>query len=177
MILMRRKSDLFYFLGAFVLLMTGIGLKSAAASGLGLYMLYSCRNSLFISEETSLLILKINLLWDLIFLAISVLMLFSVIKVGLNIYLHQEAIIVSHWLILVCGLGFIYFEMLFRITADKKNRLAVLLLVVLLVLAAASLILGGLWPKTDLIVGFLSLTVTVILSFRKAYIELTEILS
>ncbi len=177
MILMRSKSELFYFLGASVLLMTGIGLKSAAASGLGLYMLYSCRNSLFISWETSLLILKNNLLWDLIFLAISVLMLFSVVKVIVNIFLRQEAIIVSHWLILVCGLGLLYFETLFRITGDKKKRLAVLLLMVLLVFSAASLILGGLWPKTDLILGFLSLTVTVIITFRKAYLELSEILS
>ena len=169
--------ELFYFLAASVLLITGIGLKSAAASGLGLYMFYSGRKSIFISEETSLLILKINLLWDLIFLAISVLMLFSVVKVILNIFLQQEATSVSHWLILACGLGLLYFETLFRITDDKKNRVAVFLLMVLLVLSAASLILGGFWLKTDLILGFLSLTVTVIISFRKAYLELTEILS
>ena len=172
-----RISELFYFLGVSVFLITGIVLKSTAASGLGLYMLYSGRKSLFISGEASLLIQKINLLWDLIFLAISVLMLFSVVKVILNLFLHHEAVIVSHWLILVCSLGLIYFEMLFRITGDRKNRLAVLFVIVLLVLSAASLILGGFWPKTDLILGFLSLAVTVIISFRKAYIELTDILS
>ena len=177
MTFMWRISELFYFLGASVLLITGLGLKSAAASGLGLYMLYSGRKSVFISGKTSLLILKTNLLWDLIFLAMSVLILFSVVKVIVNIFLRQEAIIVSHWLILVCGLGLLYFETLFRITGDKKNRLAVFLLMVLLVFSAASLILGGLWPKTDLILGFLSLTVTVIITFRKAYLELSEILS
>ena len=176
MIIRLRISEFFYFLGAVVLIATGIGFKSVAASGLGLYMLYSGRKGVFPSGEASPIFLKINLLWDLIFLAISLLILFSVIKVILNLFLRQETVLVGPWLILVTGLGLLYFETLFRITGDKKARLAVLLLIILLVSSAASLILGGLWLKADLLLGFLSLTFTVIISFRKAYLELSDLL-
>ena len=77
MIIRLRISEFFYFLGATVLFVTGIGFKSVAASGLGLYMLYSGRKGVFPSGETSPVLLKFNLLWDLIFLAISVLMLLN----------------------------------------------------------------------------------------------------
>ena len=176
MILRFRISEISYFLGIMLRLIIGMGLKSAASVGFGIYLFYSGSRSVIRTEDPSKGFLKINLLWDLIFLAISVLMLFSVIKVIFNIFLRQETVFVSHWLIPAACLGLLYFETLFRITGDKKSRLAVLLLMILLVSSAASLILGGLWLKIDLLLGFLSLVFTVIISFRKAYLELSEIL-
>ncbi len=173
-------SEILYFLGAVVVLISGIGFRSTAAVGMALYLLYSGRRRVFAPGESSIKpsvgFLKINLIWDLIFLAISVLILFSVLKVILNIFLHGEILIVSQWIPIVSGLGLLYFELLFRKTGDKKNRMAVLLLMILLILSAASLILDGIWLKTDPFLGFLSLTLTVIISFRKAYLELSDLL-
>ena len=163
--------EILYFFGAAVLLITGICFKSAAAVGMGLYLLYSGRKRVLTA------FMKVNLIWDLIFLAISVLMLFSVVKVILNIVLCQEIFNVSQWLIPVAGLGFIYFELLFRISGEKKNRFAVFLLMVLLISSTGSFILGGHWLKADIFLGFLSLTFTVIISFRRAYLELSDLLS
>ena len=176
MIFKWKLSEFLYFSGALVLLVTGIGLKSVSAPAVGLYILYTGRRRVSPEEEFPSILLKSNLFWDLMFMAVSVLMLFSALKVIFNIFFHNEIIIISQWLIPGTGLGILYFEILFRITGDKKNRLAVLLIMLLLILFTAAFILGGLWLKTDLILGFLSLTVTVIISFRKAYIELTDIL-
>jgi len=174
-------SEIFYFLGAVIVFISGIGFKSTAAVGMTLYLLYSGRRRVLTPGESSMEksteFLKSNLIWDLIFLAISVLMLFSIVKIILNIVLRQEIFNVNQWLILVAGLGIIYFELLFRISGEKKNRFAVFLLMILLISSTGSFILGGHWFKADLLLGFLSLTFTVIISFRKAYLELSDLLS
>ena len=156
MILKFKMSEFFYFLGSSILFIGGIGFKSAAASGVGLYLLYSGRKRVYQSEETSSGSLKVSFIWNLIFLAISVLMLFSVIGVILSIFLRQYSFSLNKWIIPGTGLGLVYFETLFRIGGDNKNRLAVLLLIVLLISSAASYILGGHWFRTDILLGFLS---------------------
>lgn len=176
MILRLRISEFSCFLGASIIIIAGIGFKSAAASGIGLYMLYSGRTGISQTGAGFLGLLKINFIWNLIFLVVSVMMLFSVIKGILNIFLRQDLVIANQWIILIIGLGLIYFETIFRLWGDKKNRFSVLFLMVCLILSAASFILGGHWLKSDILMGFLSLAFTVIITFRRAYFELSKIL-
>ena len=100
-------SEIFYFLGAVIVFISGIGFKSTAAVGMTLYLLYSGRRRVLAPGKSSMAIstgfLKSNLIWDLIFLAISVLMLFSVVKIILNIVLRQEISNVSKAVEELCG--------------------------------------------------------------------------
>ena len=79
-----KVSEILYFLGSMIVFISGIAFKSAAAVGMALYLLYSGRRIFLAPVESSIKssagVMKINLIWDLIFLAISVLILFSIKK-------------------------------------------------------------------------------------------------
>ena len=175
MILRIKMSEYFYFMGALILFIAGIGFNSTAASGIGLYLLYSGKMDKSSTEGLSNY-LKIDFVWNLLFLAVSLLMFFSATKVILNILLRQGSVSINQWFILIIGLNLIYFETVYRISLNKKNRFAVFMLVVVLISSAAASILGELWSQVDIILGFLSLTFIVIITFRGAYLELSEIL-
>ncbi len=157
-------TEALYFFGAGAILFTGLILKSAALWGLGIYLLYSGPG-------------KTYLVWNLIFLGTSVISLFYLIKVILIIFLRNDIVDWSQLMLPVTGIGSIYFEIIYRISLKKKNRIASILLMVLLIQSVGTYILGGFWLKIDIILGFLSLAITVIISFRKAYYKLTDILS
>ncbi len=171
MILKNIVLESLYFIGAAFLLATGIILKLAAPLGIGLFLIYLGRYK--VSSEFS----KIDMIWDLLFLGISSIVFFSLIKVILNIFFRDYTLLWNQMILPVSAFEIIYFEIIFRISLQKKNRFSSIIMIILFITSAGAFILGGFWLKTDLLLGFLSLSVTVILSFRKAYSELINILS
>lgn len=173
--------EFLYFIGASLLIITGLLLKLLSPLGVGLYLLYSGRQ--FKSSDNGESpgkkekYIKSGLFWNMLFLGLSSIFYFSIIKDILNILFRDKIIMQNNIILLISVLGVFYFEILFRISLQKKNRFAAILVLIILITSAGSLILGEHWLKTDLILGFLSLTVTVIISFRKAYLELAGILS
>jgi hypothetical protein len=171
--------EVLYYIGISLILMAGILLKSISLSVIAIYSLYSTRysNSLKVDKaEISVDAQKYNFLWNLIFLGLSSVLFFSLIKVIFNIILKQFVPVQSQWILPVSVSGVLYFEILYRFSVQKKNRITAVFLLIILVVSAGALILGGLWFKTDLIIGFISLLIIVIISFRRAYLELTNIL-
>ena len=169
-----------YFLGTGALILSGIVLKITAPLGIGIFLLYSgyqSHSSTGESSEKKAKYIKLDLLWNLFFLGISFITYFSLIKVIINIFLGNQILIWNKIIIFISLGGVMYFEILFRISLQKKNRFAAIMLLIILVASIGAFILGGHWFKTDLFLGFLSLTVTVIISFRKAYLGLSDILS
>ena len=169
-----------YFLGASLLLLTGIVLKLAAPLGVGIYLLYSGPGRISLrknADENILFDQKLNLIWNILFLGLSTILSFSIIKVIFNIFRGAQPVSPDQIIIYIYILGVLFFEFLYRISLKKKNRFVAILIVIILILSVGAFILGGHWLKTDLMLGFLSLTVTVIISFRKAYLGLTDFLS
>ncbi|MEA1911875.1 MAG: hypothetical protein U9N32_09425 [Spirochaetota bacterium] len=169
-----------YFNGAAFLLATGIILKLAAPLGIGLFLIYFGRykvSSGNTNQENSVVFSKIDMVWDLLFLGISSIVFFSLIKVILNIYFSDNTLVWNQMILPVSAFEIIYFEIIFRISLQKKNRFGAIIMIILFITSAGAFILDGYWLKTDLLLGFLSLSVTVILSFRKAYSKLINILS
>ncbi len=169
-----------YFSGAGLLLLSGFLLKIAAPQGIGILLLYFGKSNIFFNAENRKNTsgsLKIYLLWNILFLGFSLILYFSLIKVTLNILLRNQIIIWNQIIIYISFLGALYYEILFRLNLQKRNRFAAVILIINLIAAVGALILGGFWFKTDLLLGFLSLTVTVIISFRKSYLGLSDILS
>jgi len=171
MILKNIVLESLYFIGAAFLLATGIILKLAAPLGIGLFLIYFGRYK--VSSEFS----KVDMIWDLLFLGISSIVFFSLIKVISNIFFRVYTLLWNQMILPVSAFEIIYFEIIFRISLQKKNRFSAIIMIILFITSAGAFILGGFWLKTDLLLGFLSLSVTVILSFRKAYSELVNILS
>jgi len=172
--------ELFFFLGAITLLLSGIFLSSAACTGVGLFLIYYGRQRLNTSSDTynnSLKSRKINLFWNLIFLGISSIMVFSLINNILNIFFHDGVFLWNQYIIPLSVIGAIYYEILFRLSLNKKSRAASIILLILFITSVGAYILGGIWMKTDILMGFLYLTLTVIITFRRVYLELIEILS
>ena len=170
--------EFLYFTGAAFLLLTGIILKLAAPLGIGLFLLYFGRYKVSSSNnENPVVFSKIEIIWDLLFLGISSVVFFSLIKGILNIYFRDNTLVWNQMILPVSAFGIIYFEIIFRISLQKKNRFGAIIMIILFITSSGAFLLDGYWLKTDLLLGFLSLSVTVILSFRKAYSELTNILS
>ena len=159
-----------YFLGVSFFVISGMILKLYSPLGVGIFLLYTGRQS-FSSKK------DINLIWNLLFLGLSIIAYFSVIKIILNIFLHDPILSQNRLILYISVFGVLYFEVLYRISLKKKNRIAAILILIVLITSVGAFILGGHWLKTDLILGFISLTVTVIISFRKAYLGLVDILS
>ncbi len=159
-------------------------LKSTSSAGFGLYILYSggrgarAFHEIFSKPDEKVYSVpgKWDFIWDLIFLAIVSVFLFSTVKTMLHLILSGDYKEGSGSHIIIYAAVAIYYEVLFRITGNLISRRAVLILLPLLVLSGASLILGGFWSKTDLIMGFLSLVLTAIISFKRACLELANIL-
>lgn len=167
-------------MGASLLILTGIFLKLAAPLGVGIFLFYSGRQNTLNHGESmgkKVIYTKIDLIWSLFFLGLSSIVYFSIIKVILNIFFRDQIIIWNKIILIISVFGVFYFEILFRISLQKKNRIAAIFVMIILIVSVGAFILGGHWLKTDLLLGFLSLTVTVIISFRKAYLGLSDILS
>ena len=169
-----------YFLGTGILILSGIVLKISSPLGVGIFLLYSgfqSKHSTGESPEKTANFIKLNLLWNLVFLGFTLIIYFSLIKVTINIFLGNNIISWNKMIIFISLFGVIYYEILFRISSMKKNRFAAIILLIILIASIGAFILGGDWFKSDLLMGFLSLTVTVIISFRRAYLGLLDILS
>jgi len=181
MILKNIVFESLYFMGAAFLLLTGIILKLAAPLGIGLLLIYLGRykgsSSSRSNNENSVVFSKIEIIWDLLFLGISSVAFFSLIKVILNIFFRDNTLVWNQMILPVSAFEIIYFEIIFRISVQKKNRFGAIIMIILFITSAGAFILDGFWLKTDLLLGFISLSVTVILSFRKVYSELINILS
>ncbi len=173
-----------YSLGALILFATGILLESHGSLGAGLFILYSGSAGSWITYKISFKSLELlspeikkrNLFRDLFILAAVSVFLFSTVKSLLLMFLSDYSIPDSGSGIVLPAVSVIYFEIVFRITGNSVNRKAVAVLLPLLVLSGASGILGGFWGKTDLIMGFLLLALTAIISFKRACVELADIL-
>jgi len=169
-----------YFIGVSLFIIIGVMLKLFSLTGAGIYLLYTGRqSSSSIKDDNGITLLdkKYNLIWDLLFLGLSIITYFSVIHSILNLFFHNSILVYNQIIIYLSVFGVLYFEVLYRISLKKKNRIAAILILIILITSVGAFILGGYWLKTDLILGFLSLTVTVIISFRKAYLGLADILS
>lgn len=180
MISNKKLHEQLYFSGASLLFLTGIFMKSAACTGFGLLLIYLGRqriNPYSESHNNPLQGRKINLFWNLLFLGISSIAVFSLINNILNILFNNGFFHWNQYIIPIYLFGTIYYETLYRINLNKKSRSASIILLVLFITSMGAYILEGIWLKTDILLGFISLTVTVIITFRKAYLELTEILS
>ncbi|MDA3941098.1 MAG: hypothetical protein PF693_17610 [Spirochaetia bacterium] len=179
MIAKRFIIELLYFSGAVLFLITGIFLKLTAPSGIGLLLLYSGLNGILWNEsgyEYTSAYKNKYIFWNVFFLGLSTIIFFSLTKVLFNILVRDEVLNWNSLILLISVLGIIYFEILFRISSQKKSRFAALVMLLLFILSTGAFIFGDFWLKTDFLMGFLSLTVTVIISFRKTYIGLSELL-
>jgi hypothetical protein len=171
--------EVLYYLGSGFLLIYGIFFKTTAPLGFGIFLIYTGRTKIPLRYNKAAelkRITKFDIIWDFIFLGISSIALFSLMKTVLNILLRDKSVQLSSWVVLFSCLGIIYFELLFRLSSSKRNRFAALYLLILLIFSAGSFILGGFWVNLDIILGFLSLAITVIISFSKAYKGLLYIL-
>lgn len=172
--------DFLYFLGTCLLLLSGFLLKMFSPLGIGILFFYFGKKNLLIIKESkgnTPGYLKKYLLWYILVLVLSLVIYFSLIKVTLNILLRNHIIIWNQLIIYISLFGALYYEALFRLSLQKRNRFAAIVLLFNLIVSVGAFILGEHWFKTDLILGFLSLTLTVIISFRKAYLGLSDILS
>jgi len=171
--------ELLYYFGVILFLITGLFLKLTAPLCIGILLLYSGMNGIFWNKSSSEITsgyMKKYFVWNIFFLGISSVLFFSLTKVFFNVFIRGEVLNWNSYILLLSLIGIIYFEILFRISLQIKSRYAALVILFLFILSTGAFIFGGHWLKTDFFLGFLSLTVTVIISFRKTYFELSDIL-